>query len=238
MSNGDGASPIVTNCTFSDNTVDFAGGGMSNGVASSPTITNCAFSGNSASSGGGMYNYEASPIVANCTFSGNSATTAGGMSNSSGSSPAVTNCAFSSNSAGVYGGGMTHHNSSPTMTNCIMWGDTGESGGNEIRGLGESIDVELDVTYSNIQGGYAGTGNIDLDPLFVDAEGGDLHLQSTSPCIDTGSNDALPEDTFDLDDDGDTTEPLPWDLDGNPRIVDGNGDTTATVDMGAYEYQP
>jgi len=46
-----------------------------------------------------------------------------------------------------------------------------------------------------------------------------------SPCIDTGSNDAVPEDV--------TT-----DLDGNPRIVDGDGDSVATVDMGAYEYQP
>jgi hypothetical protein len=81
------------------------------------------------------------------------------------------------------------------------------------------------VTHSDVQDGHSGTGNIDADPLFVDAEGGDFRLQSTSPCIDTGSNDAVPS--------GVTT-----DLDGNSRIVDGNGDTTATVDMGAYEFQP
>ncbi|MCK9462006.1 MAG: DUF1565 domain-containing protein [Proteobacteria bacterium] len=200
------------------------GGGMYN-YESSPTVTNCTFSDNTADSGGGMYNDGSSPTVTGCTFSFNQSALGGGMSNGGGSSPAVTNCAFSSNSAGLYGGGMTHHNSSPTVTNCIMWGDTGESGVSEIRGLGESIDVEVDVTYSNIQGGYAGTGNIDADPLFIDAESGDLHLQSTSPCIDTGSNDAVPDDV--------TT-----DLDGNPRIVDGDSDSTATVDMGAYEVQP
>jgi len=67
----------------------------------------------------------------------------------------------------------------------------------------------------------------------VDADGADnifgtddddLHLQDTSPCIDKGNNSYVPA--------GVTT-----DLDGNPRIVDG-GSGTATVDMGAYEYQP
>lgn len=42
-------------------------------------------------------------------------------------------------------------------------------------------------------------------------------------------------DTTDLDGDGNTTEQIPWDLDGNPRIVDGNDDGIAVVDMGAYE---
>ena len=51
-----------------------------------------------------------------------------------------------------------------------------------------------------------------------------------SPCIDTGNTDALPPDNADLDDDGDTTEPIPFDLDDNPRVSNG------IVDMGAYEY--
>ena len=63
----------------------------------------------------------------------------------------------------------------------------------------------------------------DVDPLFVSTT--DLRLQEGSLCIDTGSNDAVPDDV--------TT-----DLDGEPRIVDGNGDEVATVDMGAYELQP
>ncbi|MBA7681854.1 hypothetical protein ES703_90195 [subsurface metagenome] len=47
----------------------------------------------------------------------------------------------------------------------------------------------------------------------------------------------MPTDTTDLDGDGDTTESIPFDLDGNPRIVDGNDDGNLVVDMGAYEYE-
>ena len=43
------------------------------------------------------------------------------------------------------------------------------------------------VTYSDIQGGYAGEGNIDADPLFVAPDDGDYHLSAGSPCIDAGS---------------------------------------------------
>ena len=78
------------------------------------------------------------------------------------------------------------------------------------------------VSYSDIAGGYTGVGNLDIDPLFVDFDGGDFHLQEGSPCIDVADNSAASA----------------LDLDGNPRIVDGDDDGTATVDMGAYEHQP
>ena len=42
------------------------------------------------------------------------------------------------------------------------------------------------VAYSDIEGGWAGTGNIDADPLFWNPAGGDFHLQPSSPCIDAG----------------------------------------------------
>jgi hypothetical protein len=78
-------------------------------------------------------------------------------------------------------------------------------------------------------------GNIETNPNFVDANNPDpnlvnLRLLSDSPCIDAGDNAALPPDTADLDDDGDTAEPIPFDLDGNDRVWNG------IVDMGAYEY--
>jgi hypothetical protein len=57
----------------------------------------------------------------------------------------------------------------------------------------------------------------------------DLRLSAGSPCIDAGDNNSIPADTADLDGDGDVNEPIPFDLDGNPRIVG------AAVDMGAYE---
>jgi serine protease len=69
-------------------------------------------------------------------------------------------------------------------------------------------------------------GNISADPLFVrNAFGdvlGDYRLQMASPAIDAGAlAPNIPE----------------ADLDGNPRIADGNQDGEAGVDLGAYEYQ-
>jgi len=108
------------------------------------------------------------------------------------------------------------------------------------------------VTYSDIQGGWEGVGNIDADPLFVDPDGpdddpntwgdNDYHLSPGSPCIDAGCNGGVPHDAADLDDDDDTDEITPLDLDGEGRFFD-DPDTPDSgcgcpplVDMGAYEF--
>ncbi len=160
--------------------------------------------------GGGMFNYDSSPAVTNCTFSDNSADYGGGMFNQY-SSPAVTNCTFSDNSADSHGGGMFNYdNSFPAVTNCILWGDTG----GEIYNY-NSTPV---ITCCDIDGGYAGAGNISGTPMFVNPGSGDFHLQASSPCINTGTNSApnLPAEDFE----------------GDNRIL---GDV---VDMGVDEYVP
>ena len=48
----------------------------------------------------------------------------------------------------------------------------------------------VNISYSLVDRGWSGTGNINADPLFVDAENGDYHLQNSSPCIDAGNPDA------------------------------------------------
>ena len=65
------------------------------------------------------------------------------------------------------------------------------------------------------------SGNFSADPLFLSAGHNDFHVSSTSPAVDTGDNSAsgLPSTDFD----------------NNPRISDGNGDSVAAVDLGAYE---
>jgi hypothetical protein len=98
------------------------------------------------------------------------------------------------------------------VVNSIVWGHEGE----DFSGLG------YQATYSDVEMCLSGEGNICEDPCFVDPDNGDYHLKACSPCIDAGTNDApeLPDKDFE----------------GNPRIVDGNNDGTAIVDMGADEY--
>jgi hypothetical protein len=236
MSNNALSSPVVTSCTFLNNATSSYGGGMFNGESSS-TVTGCVFAGNSALKGGGLYDGASSSVVANCIFVDNYADYGGAGVYNYWSFPSITNCTFTDNRAQEVGGGLYNdENSSPTVTNCIFWGDIADVAPEIANGDSSTATV----TYSDAQGGCSiasgcttdGTGNIDADPLFVDAASGDLHLRPTSPCIDTGNTDALPPDTENLDDDSDVLEDIPFDLDGNPRVVDGG------VDMGAYEYQP
>lgn len=205
-------SPTLENIAFSGNYAD-NGGGMYNDT-SNPSLTHITFSGNSGLDGGGMYNYNtSSPALSGVVFSGNSAVLGGGMLNAS-SSPTLKNATFSGNSA-TSGGGMYNGSSSPVLQNSILWGDSATNGPEIYNNDGSSIP---NVTYSIVQGGYAGAGNLDSDPLFVDPAG-NLRLDFGSPAIDAGTN----------------TGCQITDLDGLPGPNDGNGDTTSTCDMGAYE---
>ncbi len=124
--------------------------------------------------------------------------------------------------------------------------------------------VQVAIAHSDVQSLYTSEdewnlpfaldagGNIDADPLFRDPIGPDgipgtgdedYTLLPGSPCIDAGANDLVAPDFFDLDDDGDTTEPTPFDLRGLPRFIDdpGTPDSGAgvapIVDIGPYEFQ-
>jgi parallel beta-helix repeat protein/predicted outer membrane repeat protein len=69
-----------------------------------------------------------------------------------------------------------------------------------------------------------------------DANAPDFHLLPGSPCIDAGDSNNIPADWADLDGDGDMNEPIPFDLDGHPRVMDGDKDGISVVDMGSYEF--
>ncbi|MHC4499936.1 MAG: LamG-like jellyroll fold domain-containing protein, partial [Planctomycetota bacterium] len=211
----EGCSPTVTGCVFTGNSAaNSSGGGICNYNCSSLIVTNCVFTGNTAYWGGGIENWESSTIVTNCIFAGNTATVGGGIGNWEGS-PTIVNCTFNGNSADYGGGIESFGDSNPDVSNCILWGDSALDG--------PEIYGDCSISYSDVEGGYAGAGNIDADPCFVDAVGGDYHLQEGSPCIDAGTNSptgGLPE----------------TDIEGIARPVDGDLDYVALADMGAYEF--
>jgi hypothetical protein len=233
------SNPTLTDVTFSDNHVFSYGGGIYN-WNSSPKLTNVAFSGNSAYRGGGVFNQDGSPGLANVTFSGNSASQGGGMFNAGGS-PMLTNVTFSQNEALITGGAMFNNaESTPALTNCILWGNLAADA--DTSEIFNQLEGMTTISYSDVAGsggsgalwnedyGIDGWGNLDDDPQFVDAQAGRLRLQVDSPAIDSGLTGAVPADSLDLDKDGDTYEPLPYDIDGYRRIFG------EAVDMGACEF--
>jgi parallel beta-helix repeat protein len=235
----DNSSPTITNCTITGSTCDFFGGGIDCENHSAPRIINCTITGNTTTEGGGIHSYwGSSPTIINCTIIGNSASSDGGGIFCYNAEATIINCTITGNTAAGRGGGLhCDYGSDVTVVNCVLWADAAPKGPEIALAGNDEYPTTLTVSYSDVQGGYAGTyrwgnstlnwgaGNIAGDPLFVDAGNDNYHLSSSSPCIDAGSNDAVPPDV--------TT-----DLDGNPRIVDGDGDDTATVDMGAYEAGP
>ena len=243
-SSGGGAdSSTLTNCLLSSNSVSYYGGGAQAckldgctltgnwagdcGGAVYSTLNNCTISGNSAYYGGGVGHGTAT----NCFITGNIAIGGGG----GGEECTLVNCLVVSNAAYyfVYGGGgallstlvnCTVANNSGTgpcgiaacaVFNSVVQNNFDDSGA--LANYGDYLGI-YEYTFSNscTMPLPPGLGNFTNDPAFVNWTAGDFHLQSNSPCINSGNNAYVTSAT---------------DLDGNPRIVSG------TVDIGAYEFQ-
>ena len=223
---GGAVSSSLNNCTLSGNSATWGGGAMYCG------LSNCIVSGNvgqdpggaAKGEGGGAY----SSSLTNCSIIGNTSRIYGGgvswgtlvgcvvahnSADNGGGAAAILmiNCTVVGNSAifrggtgSGYGGGI----SDGTIINSILVNNsTGFIGPNYFSGS---------FTHCCASPAPGGDGNFDADPLFLNYNGGDYHLQSGSPCLNTGTNDGVSTSS---------------DLDGQPRIVDG------TVDIGAYEFQ-
>lgn len=167
---------------------DYPSGGGINVALSTPTIRNNVIIYNYATYGAGIFCYNCSPTMINNTIYNNSAGNGGG---------------------GLYVKGAL---SAPQTMNSIFWSNDSASGADEI-GVEAGSPT---VTYSCIDGGYPGYGNISSNPKFVRASECDFHISWDSPCRDAGFS-APPS--------------LPaTDFEGDPRTAFGD------ADMGADEF--
>ena len=186
--------------------------------------------------GGGIWTNDVYALIVQNFITGNHASIGGGIywfASQGLVGPIVINNTLADNDAPLMGSGIFANgfDDQAELTNNIIVAKPGQAGLH----CGDS-DGNIDpiIRFNNIYsaGGtaYGGTcsdktgmvGNISDDPLFIDPAQGDYHLQQGSPSIDKGDNQApnLPD----------------TDIDGNPRILDGDGNGTATIDMGVDEF--
>lgn len=209
------SSPTIRHNIIKDNFCELGGGGIDVTDNGLPLIFNNYLRGNWASWGGGIGCVNSSPDICNNKFWKNSAHTGAGIYCRA-SSPNITNNTLHENSASELGGGICcNQNSFPKITNCILWKNNAQTD-EEISADSTSIP---DVNYSNVCGGYGGTGIISENPCYLNdnsTKSINLHLASDSPCIDAGINHAPAVQATDFN--------------HEPRIENG------TVDMGADEF--
>ncbi|HEY1790336.1 MAG TPA: choice-of-anchor Q domain-containing protein [Verrucomicrobiae bacterium] len=222
--NGGGAEGGTLNdCTILRNSASYSGGGAFGrqqyigGISN--MLINCLISSNIAYLGGGA-GYS---VLNGCIIASNTApaSEAGGVAYST-----LTNCLLTANQA-ADGGGAFYS----TLFNCTVAGNLANYGGGTYEsGNDNCIVYDNRSAFGGPNSNYessafsycdttplpSGIDNLTNDPAFINPASGDYHLQSLSPCINSGNNSYI-------------TSVI--DLDGHPRIQGG------TVDIGAYEYQ-
>ena len=189
----DGASPVIRNCVFYQNTAT-DGGGLAIYAGSNPSVTDCVFQENTATnSGGGSNLHTSSATYTRCVFINNDAVSLGGGIRSTEADFTIVECTFYGNGASFGSGVELRYNSTVIMQRCIV--SDGQRGRSAIYCSTSTATLSCCNLYNNVGGDWAncvadqaGTdGNMSVNPLFCDAAGGDLTLAANSPCLDAGT---------------------------------------------------
>jgi len=183
------ATAIIKNNVIKCNDAWDHGGGIYAEYRFNQVIKNNHIAGNSArKNGGGINLTTTSATISNNLIWGNRAENGAGVECFE-SSATISNTTIAMNTANGDGGALKCGTSSPIVMNSILWGNKP----NQIS-RGSRFDSGARVTYSDIEGGYKGTGNINKNPLFVAPESGDFRLLqdpcqpgTKNHCIDAGN---------------------------------------------------
>lgn len=240
---------VVVDCVFSGNQATYGKGGGLRCDGTDADVVSCRFLGNTTvDTGGGFTCNGAATSIVNCVFSGNAAYWNGGGVDVHQGGNEIVNCTILDNTA-YEGGGGIFADRTTTIANCIIRGNHAAT----------HPQIKVDewehlpfVVRSNIEGFVPGEFLIDLEPGLADPDGldawpgtldDDLRPTGCMAGIDFGDASYLPPDRTDLDDDGDVTEPIPFDGLGRPRLVDDPGSpddgvgSFIALDLGAFEFQ-
>lgn len=240
------AAPFIQQSTFINNSSTANGGaiGLLGGgyrLVQSTFINNRALNGAAVVMGVGSY--------ANLTFQGNQATEKGGAIWLQGGAVLLANVAFVGNRAqeggGFFGQGVSVNiahgtfaanealtgpafslaSGAATLSNSIVW-----------QHALPAFNGTVAISSSIVQGGFAGTDNLDQDPLFVQNPNlgansfGNVQIQETSPAANSGDDALIPNDVADANLNNNVAEKLSIDLAGKARVIG------SKVDRGAFEF--
>lgn len=257
---------VVEDCEFVGNTFGTDGGALAVGE-SAPLVVGTRFVGNVSGGNGAAvrlttqstpFGSQSSPRFVNCEFSGNQANRGAALYSGGQVDATFENCTIANNTASDVGGGVLIEQAffdpaEVTIVNSVLWGNDDVTGSGQDAQLATTGTVTVSIDHTCVEGldgSLGGTGNIDLDPLFVDGDGADdllgtldddLRLGAGSPCVDAGDGDALPVDTIDIDCDGFVSEELPLDLGhvlrrtDDPTVADTGVGAGPALDLGAHE---
>lgn len=197
---------VFAGCVFADNTAHEGGGlSVAFGVV---RVEACAFESNSATAGDGGGVLHRSPLpgsfYSRTTFVGNTSSANGAGACADGTGPRFISCLFNANAAGGAGGAVAEGGApvpGAELTNCTIANNSAALGGGAVAGStgtglvncivwgngSGALTGGMTVSYSLVQGGHPGSGNISASPRFADAAS-DFRLGPGSPCVDAGAN--------------------------------------------------